>query len=60
MFDRLDVAACRRAGAGPPRPGLRTAFADLAKLDDPLEVQRIHGDYHLGQVMRTHDRVGGA
>lgn len=34
-------------------PGLRAAFDDLASVDRPVPVQRIHGDYHLGQVLRT-------
>lgn len=34
-------------------PVLQQAFDDLASVDRPVPVQRIHGDYHLGQVLRT-------
>ncbi|MFC5184708.1 maltokinase N-terminal cap-like domain-containing protein [Actinomadura harenae] len=32
---------------------ISAAFAPLAEWSRPLPVQRVHGDYHLGQVMRT-------
>jgi maltokinase len=36
---------------GRHRERLESAFAAVGRLGDPVAVQRIHGDYHLGQVM---------
>jgi maltokinase len=54
MVDRLGVALRAVPGLVPYGAMLRSAFEEVAGLSDPLEVQRIHGDYHLGQVLRTH------
>jgi maltokinase len=54
MLGRLDEAVSAVPALAPHEGLLRTAFTEVATLDGPLEVQRIHGDYHLGQVMRTH------
>ncbi len=53
MRERLDVARAAVPGLARHADMVRTAFDDLAKLDKPLPVQRVHGDYHLGQVVRT-------
>jgi maltokinase len=55
MRARLDRAAAEVSELAPYVGGLRSAFDDLAALDEPLPVQRVHGDFHLGQVMRTLD-----
>jgi maltokinase len=37
----------------PLAPSLGQAYDDLDRLVDVVDAQRIHGDYHLGQVVRT-------
>ncbi len=53
MSRRLDAARAAVPELRRHADAVRAAFDDLAKLDEPMPVQRIHGDYHLGQVMRT-------
>ena len=53
MRDRLNAAVAAVPELGRHAGLLADAFAELAGIDEPLAVQRIHGDYHLGQVIRT-------
>jgi maltokinase len=53
MFHRLNEAIAAVPELGQHADLLGAAFSDLAKLDASLDVQRVHGDYHLGQVLRT-------
>ncbi|GAA4387714.1 phosphotransferase [Actinomadura verrucosospora] len=48
------TGTCRAVPAlAPHAKALTEAFLDLAARAEPLPVQRVHGDYHLGQVLRT-------
>jgi maltokinase len=53
MFHRLDEAIAAVPELGQHADLVGAAYSDLAKLDVSLDVQRVHGDYHLGQVLRT-------
>ena len=55
MKRRLDRAVAAIPELGQYADGLRRAFDALAAYDVPVTVQRIHGDFHLGQVLRTID-----
>lgn len=53
MRTRLDAAVVTVPELTPYAPKLQTAFDELAGLDMSVPIQRVHGDYHLGQVLRT-------
>ncbi|WP_371596375.1 maltokinase [Streptomyces sp. NBC_00564] len=54
MSERLDAATRSVPELRPYASGLRSAFATLAALESAVRpAQRIHGDLHLGQVLRA-------
>jgi maltokinase len=53
MTERLDAAAHCVPALQRFVPGLRAAFGALAACDPGPPAQRVHGDLHLGQVLRA-------
>jgi maltokinase len=53
MFRRLDMAIAAVPDLARYADMIGDAFSSLAKLTEPVPAQRVHGDYHLAQVMRT-------
>ncbi|MEU0675940.1 maltokinase [Streptomyces sp. NPDC006172] len=53
MTERLEAAAHHVSALRPYVPGLTAAFESLAVCDPGPAAQRIHGDLHLGQVLRA-------
>ncbi len=53
MVDRLDRVAADVPELAHHVPGLRSAFEAVRSVATPVEMQYVHGDLHLGQVLRT-------
>ncbi|GDY33843.1 maltokinase N-terminal cap-like domain-containing protein [Gandjariella thermophila] len=53
MHRRLDRVLVAVPELAPYEPALRRAFDAVRSVPLPLRLQQIHGDLHLGQVMRT-------
>jgi len=53
MQRRLDEVVAEVPALRPHASGLRETYEVLARSSSPLDVQRVHGDLHLGQTMRT-------
>src|SRR4051794_32099131 len=55
MHERLDAAVAVVPELAPFADGLRAAYDAIAALPAQVPVQRIHGDFHLGQALRVED-----
>jgi len=55
LHERLDAAAALVPELAPYADALRASYDAVAERTGEVPVQRIHGDYHLGQVLRTQD-----
>jgi maltokinase len=53
MNERLDRVLGRVEELAPYADRIRAIFAEVGDLTTPVPVQRIHGDLHLGQALRT-------
>ena len=53
MYRKLDLAVAAVPELTKHIDMISDAYSELAKLSGPFPVQRVHGDYHLGQVLRT-------
>lgn len=53
MHARLDVVLAEVPALAPEEAVLRAAFEDVRTLSNPVPIHQIHGDLHLGQVLRA-------
>ena len=56
LLERLAVAVREVPALAPFSEAVRAVYAGVATLTEGVAVQRVHGDLHLGQVLRTQTR----
>ncbi len=56
LHERLEAALVAVPELAGHAAGLRATYDLVAQRTEPVPAQRIHGDFHLGQVLRTQDR----
>ncbi len=50
---RLDAAVAETPGLVPHAEAIRAVYEAVAGLSEPVAAHRVHGDLHLGQLLRT-------
>jgi maltokinase len=55
LHERLEAALAVVPELTPYADALRSTYDEVAALTEDVPVQRVHGDFHLGQVLRTQD-----
>ncbi|MDT7539112.1 MAG: maltokinase [Actinomycetota bacterium] len=55
LHERLEAATAIVSELAPYADGIRAVYAEIGALTAPVPIQRVHGDLHLGQVLRTQD-----
>ncbi len=53
MTDRLEAAVEAVPALVPAADAIAKIYSDFGSYDGPVHVQRVHGDLHLGQAVRT-------
>ncbi|MDX6199870.1 MAG: maltokinase [Actinomycetota bacterium] len=55
LHERLEAATAIVSELAPYADRIRAVYAQIGALTEPVPIQRVHGDLHLGQVLRTQD-----
>ena len=55
LLERLEAAVLAVPELAPFAEGIRASYDALRTRTGPVPVQRVHGDFHLGQVLRTQE-----